>query len=843
MVSLRQRRSQNKYSDIAPGLRDLSDEEKSGEGSGSRPRKDDDDISISSGGSSEFKPGSLEKQEEEDVAMDDDEEMEDDEPLRSIHDAHTSPEQRPIKKARTQSKGKGKAIAPPSVSVTSTARSSPVPKPSEGNPLSHIPLEYLRLLGQSAKNIVKPPEAAPDAQRQAFETWLKKKKGNSREESTLENPLPFFTRLLEDPQNGSVCPKVEWSPKVESSLTAKQEKKEKRNQLNNIALGVPWNLWRGEGWWPEMYIGPEGGGSGKRTEWLMREEVRLGLENIGRFKKSELVFLAQMDSKPYLPKPPGKNREPFITCLFGPFEKQTPINLSIFDSKPLSETNPIVPRPGFTIFAGGPIWGLDWCPIPRSKSKGKSPEKFENTQYLAVSTLSHLSDQPKMFDKCPPETKGSIQIWSLLPPKQSESAEEEEDVSMGGESSGGMVCELVLCIQGGNAMQIRWMPLGVWDEFDADKMGEEEMEIPKLGIIAAVQLDGSISFYPVPHPKFLVSEQSIPGQPVYLHLEKPLLRLTIPDANCTTFDWLSGSRLAVGLDTGHVVVWDVYDSLHSSEPPLPVIYASVAMSCIRSLSVLRLPPTPQHLGSDAVYIVTGAYDGSTKILDTRDPLVPISLDRQRLPIMSTGWSTYFPGPIVGDNQYTAQVVRIADRKGRSRGFVISGHRGVIWDIGTSDYHTMVTTASADGAVIMVNHIDGVLRSTGARTITLDRLYEIEYNGVTDTYRLSDDFLPEAQLLDVVQYGKPGRTAASASASGREVKGGEDGGGGGEGERGGEKDHSKIGAWSPRSVSTAVHGTMPRGWVKLGGWRVGVRVGLGGWSGCRVFGGVPPAPNK
>lgn len=33
---------------------------------------------------------------------------------------------------------------------------------------------------------------------------------------------------------------------------------------------------------------------------------------------------------------------------------------------------------------------------------------------------------------------------------------------------------------------------------------------------------------------------------------------------------------------------------------------------------------------------------------------------------------------MGDNQYTAQVVRVADRKGRSRGFVISGHRGVIW---------------------------------------------------------------------------------------------------------------------------------------------------------------------
>lgn len=46
-------------------------------------------------------------------------------------------------------------------------------------------------------------------------------------------------------------------------------------------------------------------------------------------------------------------------------------------------------------------------------------------------------------------------------------------------------------------------------------MRDEEIEIPKLGIIAAVQLDGSVSFYPVPHPKFLVSEQSIAGQPVY----------------------------------------------------------------------------------------------------------------------------------------------------------------------------------------------------------------------------------------------------------------------------------------------------------------------------------------
>lgn len=113
---------------------------------------------------------------------------------------------------------------------------------------------------------------------------------------------------------------------------------------------------------------------------------------------------------------------------------------------------------------------------------------------------------------------------------------------------------------------------------------------------------------------------------------------------------------------GHVVVWDIYDSLlHPSPEPrkspsrvpipqtqlnppptaLPVIYTSVAMSCIRSLSVLRLPPTPHHLGSDAVYVVTGAYDGSTKIVDVRDPLVPIPLDRQRCKSRSFSPSFFF----------------------------------------------------------------------------------------------------------------------------------------------------------------------------------------------------------
>lgn len=51
---------------------------------------------------------------------------------------------------------------------------------------------------------------------------------------------------------------------------------------------------------------------------------------------------------------------------------------------------------------------------------------------------------------------------------------------------------------------------------------------------------------------------------------------------------------------------------------------------------------------------------------------------------------------MGDNQYTAQVVRVADRKGRSRGFVISGHRGVIW-VGSFFFFSTSLSICANGA--------------------------------------------------------------------------------------------------------------------------------------------------
>lgn len=148
--------------------------------------------------------------------------------------------------------------------------------------------------------------------------------------------------------------------------------------------------------------------------------------------------------------------------------------LDQFATLPLSTTI----SSGFLLCAGGPVWGLDWCPYPDRLGNGK--------QYVAVSTIpSYL--EPTTGGRCDASVQGSIQIWSVpftddnTPPSSTQSAR----------------CEVVLCLDGGPVSDVKWMPIGAWDE-----LGDDGSR-PKLGILAAVQLDGSTSFYSVPHPNAL----------------------------------------------------------------------------------------------------------------------------------------------------------------------------------------------------------------------------------------------------------------------------------------------------------------------------------------------------
>lgn len=105
-----------------------------------------------------------------------------------------------------------------------------------------------------------------------------------------------------------------------------------------------------------------------------------------------------------------------------------------------------------------------------------------SVQFLAISTAQSDS---AIGSRGPPDAPGVIQVWTV------------------NHEANKARCGLVLCLEGGAALDLKWMPLGAWDDGG---------DSPRLGVLAAVQEDGSVSFYSVPR---LASTVETKGDPVY----------------------------------------------------------------------------------------------------------------------------------------------------------------------------------------------------------------------------------------------------------------------------------------------------------------------------------------
>jgi transcription factor C subunit 6 len=83
--------------------------------------------------------------------------------------------------------------------------------------------------------------------------------------------------------------------------------------------------------------------------------------------------------------------------------------------------------------AGGPIWGLDWCPL----APGTRPA-LAHTHFLALAPWPSQSFAPRIGARSP--RPACVQIWELS-------------------RAAGARCALVLCTPLGPAHELRWCPL------------------------------------------------------------------------------------------------------------------------------------------------------------------------------------------------------------------------------------------------------------------------------------------------------------------------------------------------------------------------------------------------
>lgn len=68
--------------------------------------------------------------------------------------------------------------------------------------------------------------------------------------------------------------------------------------------------------------------------------------------------------------------------------------------------------------------------------------------------------------------------------------------------------------------------------------------------------------------------------------------------------------------------------------------------------------------------------------------------------MAIAWSPQLATPLYADVDYMVTIAQV--RLHGPLSFLVAPHRGPLWDIATSDYHTMVASCASDGAVVVAN---------------------------------------------------------------------------------------------------------------------------------------------
>jgi transcription factor C subunit 6 len=311
MVLLRERRARPSYSNIPEGLEDLSgsDEvvgadggeggEASGSGSASCSESDGDagsdnaqqQGSLSSGNSSEFNP---EEDEEERPKRGRPKGSRDARPpSRSFDDDGDMDEGVSEEESEPGEEPEGDVVPlEPAASKNVKGRISVLPRQQASAPIylqsevNLIPPAYRQLIKESAGTLAKLPISRPSPVASDH-----KYRSLRSEVFPAGASTPWITRLTKEPRGRKTA------LKVENDGGDKGKRRQQEFIVNRrITLETPWQAWQGEGWWPEMHdtTGQSAPGQSTLRGWRMREEVRIGLDQVARAKMEELEIISEV---------------------------------------------------------------------------------------------------------------------------------------------------------------------------------------------------------------------------------------------------------------------------------------------------------------------------------------------------------------------------------------------------------------------------------------------------------------------------------------------------------------------------------------------------------------------
>jgi len=172
-----------------------------------------------------------------------------------------------------------------------------------------IPLRYRELVVKHSEIIAAPFRGKPSA-------TPKERDYRARTLDPVVLPhgprTPFVTRLKKEVKAREMA-EVIYDQNLGHDTNEVEEKlRRQRNAslvVKSVTLAAPWQVWQGEGWWPEMAPGhpanvyqDAAGGTVQAQQkgipktakgWTPRDAVRLGLDRVGRYKIQQMRLLSK----------------------------------------------------------------------------------------------------------------------------------------------------------------------------------------------------------------------------------------------------------------------------------------------------------------------------------------------------------------------------------------------------------------------------------------------------------------------------------------------------------------------------------------------------------------------
>ncbi|XP_026969359.1 general transcription factor 3C polypeptide 2 isoform X1 [Sagmatias obliquidens] len=401
-------------------------------------------------------------------------------------------------------------------------------------------------------------------------------------------------------------------------------------------------------------------------------------------------LLSELEAAHYLPQ---EEKSP----LFSVQREGLPEDGTLYRINRFSSITAHPERWDVSFFTGGPLWALDWCPVPEGAAASQYVALFSSPDMNETHPLSQLYSGP-----------GLLQLWDLGTLQQESCPGNRAHFVYGIACDHGCIWDLKFC------------PSGAWELPGTPRKAPL---LPRLGLLALACSDGKVLLFSLPHPEALLAQQPLDRRQecLFTYAVKPAIykvqcvatlqvgsmQASDPSecGQCLSLAWIPTRphhHLAAGYYNGMVVFWNL-----PTNSPLQRIRLSdgslklYPFQCF--LAHDQAVRTLQWCKANSHFLVSAGSDRKIKFWDLRRPYEPINSIKRFLST-ELAWLLPYNGVTVAqDNCYASYglcgIHYIDAGYLGFKAYFTAPRKGTVWSLSGSDWLGTIAAGDISGELI------------------------------------------------------------------------------------------------------------------------------------------------